>query len=52
MAIPIRDIPVLKGRIAKEFEKKIYSSTNQKCSVDFSRQIISTKNILLKAKLK
>jgi hypothetical protein len=52
MAIAIKSIPVLKQRTAKDFVKKANDSLSRRASVDFSKQVLSTKRILEKAKLK
>lgn len=52
MAIAIKSIPVLKQRTAKDFVKKANDSLSRRASVDFSKQVVSAKRILEKAKLK
>jgi len=53
MAITINTIPTLKGKEAKAFTKEAYANySSKKETIDFSKQIKSTKKILAKAKLK
>lgn len=51
MAIAIKQIPVLRGKIASAFVKKADDNLAKKHSVDFSAQAKSAQNILAKAKL-
>ena len=51
MALEIKAIPVLKGKIASEFVKKADASLVKKHTVDFSAQFNCAKNILKKAQL-
>ena len=51
MAITIRQIPVLKGRVASRFTEKADASTVKKHSVDFSAQSSIAKKILENAKI-
>ncbi|MBZ4043366.1 hypothetical protein [Flavobacterium hibisci] len=51
MAIAIRQIPVLKGKIASVFNKKAEDAIAKKHTVDFSAQSAVAKKILEKANL-
>ena len=51
MAITIKNIPVLKGHVAKSFIDKATSSFEKKGTVDFSVQVKSANKILEKSNL-
>ncbi|MBK9510798.1 MAG: hypothetical protein IPP61_02150 [Cytophagaceae bacterium] len=51
MALTIKGIPTLKSKEAKDFISRAEASIAKKGSVDFSKQLESTKRILEKAKL-
>lgn len=51
MAIAIKQIPVLKGKVAKGFAKKATNNLEKKETVDFSKQAANAKKILKKAQL-
>lgn len=51
MAINIKSIPVLKEKAARDFSRKIASTTLQKSSVNFSKEIAVSDKILQKAKI-
>lgn len=51
MALEIKSIPVLKGKIALAFVKKADANLAKKHTVDFSVQVNYGKNILAKAQL-
>jgi hypothetical protein len=51
MAIAIRQIPVLTGKIASAFNKKAEKAVEKKHSIDFSAQTAAAKKILKKANL-
>ncbi|WP_350289175.1 hypothetical protein [uncultured Croceitalea sp.] len=51
MAIAIKQIPVLKGKVAKSFTHKATKNLEKRHSVDFSEQAANAKKILEKAKL-
>jgi len=50
MALTIKEIPTLKSQAARNFVSKADSAMAKKGSVDFSKQIASSKKILEKAK--
>ena len=52
MALPIKSIPVLTGKAAKEFQKNIDKNLKNKGSVDFSKQKQMMKEILIRSKVK
>jgi ribosomal protein L7/L12 len=49
MAIPIRSVPTLKGKEAKEFVKKADEAYKNRASIDFSEEIKKSRIILEKA---
>tara|TARA_R110002051_G_scaffold70772_1_gene127511 strand:+ start:71615 stop:71770 length:156 start_codon:yes stop_codon:yes gene_type:complete len=51
MAIAIKQIPVLKGSVAKSFVQKATKNMEKRHSVDFTKQAANAKKILEKAKL-
>lgn len=51
MAIAIKQIPVLRGRVAERFVNKAESNLENKHTVDFSEQANNARKILAKAKL-
>lgn len=51
MAIAIKQIPVLNGKVASSFVKKANANVSKKHSVDFSAQAIIAKSIFSKAKI-
>jgi hypothetical protein len=52
MASSIKSIPTLNGKAASSFQNKVEASQSKKATVDFSKQIKSSANILAKAKLR
>lgn len=52
MAIAIKSIPTLKNDDAKTFVKNAESATSKKASINFSKQVASTRSILKKFKTK
>mgnify|MGYP006896935827 CR=1 FL=1 len=53
MAIPIKHIPVLKSRVAKNFDRKANETFKHKRhSVDFSKQVKEAERILKKSQMK
>ena len=51
MAIAIRQIPLLKGKVASAFNKKANEAIAKKHSIDFSAQTEMARKILAKSKL-
>ncbi|HTN38822.1 MAG TPA: hypothetical protein VL053_17195 [Arachidicoccus sp.] len=52
MAIAIKSIPVLKGKVAEEFDRKALKNfTKKKHTIDFTKQADIAAKILAKAKL-
>lgn len=51
MAIPIKNIPTLTGKIAKEFINNTNKASKRRATVNFSKQLKSCTSILAKAKL-
>lgn len=51
MSLPIRDIPVLTGKAAKEFKERAEEAYKNKGTVDYSKQFERTRIILKNAKL-
>ena len=51
MALAIKSIPVLKNDAAEAFIKKAEANMSKKATVDFSKQVISGRAILKKAKM-
>jgi hypothetical protein len=52
MAIAIKSIPVLSGKLATSFVKSATDNFSKKSTVDFSKQINKANQILAKSKLK
>ena len=52
MAIAIRTIPILSEKEANAFNEKANATYSRKASVDFSKEVKSTRSILSKAKLR
>lgn len=46
MAVYIKPIPVLTGKVAEKFEKTARESEAKRRTVDFSKEVAMTKNIL------
>jgi len=51
MAIYIKSIPTLKGRLALKFESIANDNASKRASIDFSKQVNEAKSILSKSKL-
>lgn len=52
MAIAIKSIPTLRKDAAKAFVQKAENTTSRRATVNFSKEIESTRTILRKAKMK
>ncbi len=52
MAIPIKVVPVLKGKAARDFILKADAALSKKGTIDFSKQVSIANKILEKAKMK
>lgn len=52
MAIAIKSIPTLKDDAAAAFVENAAKAVSKKASVNFSKQVASTRSILKKAKFK
>ncbi len=52
MAIAIKGIPTLKSKLAETFVKNAEIATSKRATVNFSKQVASTRTILTKAKMK
>lgn len=52
MAIAIKSIPTLKNDAAKAFVQNAEAATSKRSTVNFSKQVSSTRAILKKAKTK
>jgi hypothetical protein len=52
MAIPIKVVPVLKGKVARDFILKADAALSKKGTIDFSKQVSIANKILEKAKMK
>lgn len=52
MAIAIKSIPILKGKVANAFIRKADAKSNKRATVDFSKQVVASNVILEKAKLR
>jgi hypothetical protein len=52
MAIPIKVVPVLKGKAARDFVLKADAAVSKKGTIDFSKQVSIANRILEKAKMK
>lgn len=52
MAIAIKSIPTLKNDAAKAFVQNAEAATSKRGTVNFSKQVASTRTILKKARLK
>lgn len=52
MAIPIKVVPVLKGKAARDFILKADAALLKKGTIDFSKQVSIANKILEKAKMK
>jgi hypothetical protein len=50
MAIAVQYVPVLKDKIAKDFEEQINKNLKEKKSICFSKQISITEKILKKSR--
>lgn len=51
MAVPIKGIPTLTGKIAKEFITNANKASERRATVNFSKQVKSCASILSKANL-
>ena len=51
MAIPIKSIPTLRGKVAERFVKKAERAEKKRATVDFSEHIKVCASILQKAKI-
>lgn len=52
MAIAIKSIPTLKNDAAKAFVQNAEAASSKRATVNFSKQVASTRTILKKAKMK
>lgn len=52
MAIYIKPIPTLTGKVAEKFEKMARKNESRRGTVDFSREVEMTKKILEKSNLR
>lgn len=52
MAIYIKPVPTLTGKVAKAFEKTARENEAQKGTVDFSREVAMTRRILERSNLR
>ena len=52
MAIAIKSIPTLKNDAAKAFVQNAEAASSMRATVNFSKQVASTRTILKKAKMK
>lgn len=52
MAIAIKSIPTLKNDVAKAFIQNAEAATSKRATVNFSKQVASTRSILKKFKMK
>lgn len=52
MAIPIKAVPPLKGKAARDFIMKADAALSQRGSVDFSKEVQTLNKILEKAQMK
>jgi hypothetical protein len=52
MAIAIKSIPTLTGKVAEAFVRKATTTAKRKGSIDFSKQVLTANKILEKAKMK
>lgn len=52
MAIPIKVVPVLKGKAASDFILKADAALSKQGTIDFSKQVSIANKILEKAKMK
>lgn len=52
MAIYIKPIPTLTGRVAERFEKAARESEARRGTVDFSREVEMTKRILKRSNIR
>ncbi|WP_300726663.1 hypothetical protein [uncultured Bacteroides sp.] len=50
MAIFIKTLPTLEGKVADRFYKKAAQAESKRASVDFSREVQMTRAILAKSK--
>ena len=51
MAIPIRSVPTLKGKVAEAFIKKADNATKERATIDMSKQAKMFASILNRAKI-
>lgn len=52
MAIAIKSIPVLRGKLAEQFIDKAEKNLSKRATIDFSKQVQIANRILEKAKMK
>ena len=52
MAIKIKSVPVLKGKLARDFVRKAKANLARRGTIDFSREIKTTREILRKANMR
>lgn len=52
MAIYVKPIPILTGKVAENFEKNARASEAKRKTVDFSKEVAMTKRILEKSNLR
>lgn len=51
MAIAIKSIPILNGKVAKAFISKADANLKKKATIDFSEQVAKANRILANAKI-
>lgn len=51
MAIPIKSVPTLKGKVAELFVRNADKATKERATVDYSKQAKVCASILKKAKI-
>ena len=52
MASVIKSIPTLKNDVAKAFVQNAEAATSKRATINFSKQVASTRTILKKSRLK
>lgn len=52
MAIYVKPIPILTGKVAENFEKDARANEAKRNTVDFSREVAMTKRILEKSNIR
>ena len=51
MATEIKSVPVLRGKVARDFVKKAKANLAKRGTIDLSKQVETTREILRKANL-